>query len=83
MTDYVEQWGKDRLLFDVLGEIPVESYLSDRPELRIKPIDMFFGIFDHIFKHVAGGEITDLGAVGDGLAEQLHILTLKFKICCE
>jgi hypothetical protein len=26
---------------------------------------------------VAGGEITDLGAVGDGLAEQLHILTVN------
>ena len=75
--------GKDRLLLDMLGEIPIESYLIDRPELCLKPVDMLFGIFDHIFKHVASGEITDLGAVGDGLAEQLHILTLKFKICCE
>jgi len=75
--------GKDRLLLDVLSEIPVESDLSDRPELRLEPINMVFGIFDHIFKHMAGGEITDLGAVGDGLAEQFHILTLKFKICCE
>ena len=73
--------GKDRLLFDVLGEIPVESYLSDRPELRLKPINMLFGIFDHIFKHVASGEITDLGAVGDGLAEQFYILPLISKIC--
>lgn len=60
---------KDRLLLDMLGEIPVESHLIDRPELCLEPVDMLFGIFDHIFKHVAGGEITDLSAVGNGLAE--------------
>ena len=67
----------------MLGGIPVESYLIDCSLLRLKPVDMLFGIFDHIFKHVAGGEITDLSAVGNGLAEQLHILRLKSKICCE
>ena len=75
--------GKDHLLLDLLGEVPVESYLSDRPELRLEPINMLFGIFDHIFKHVAGGEITDFGAVGDGFAEQFHILSLISKICGE
>ena len=44
---------------------------------------MLFGIFDHIFKHVAGGEISDLGAVGNGFAKQLHIFTFKFQIDLE
>jgi hypothetical protein len=75
--------GKERLLLDLLGKVPVQPDLIDRPELRFEPINMFFGIFDHIFKHVACGEITDFGAVGDGFAEQFHILSLISKICGE
>ncbi len=52
----------------LFSQIILDPYLIDSPKLRLKPIDMLFGIFDHIFKHVAGGEITDLGAMGDGLA---------------
>ena len=68
------------LLLDLHGKVVFETGLFDGTQLGFEPIDVFFGIDDHVLEYVPGGEISDLGAVRDGLPKQLRVLPLKIQI---
>lgn len=47
----------------LLREVAVESHLLDRPQLRLKPVDMFVRVDQHMLQEMTGGEIARSGAV--------------------
>lgn len=69
------------LRLHLLTKIPFRPDLFDHAQLRFKPVDMFFGIHDHIFQNMPCREISDLGTVRNGFAKRFRIFPLKLQIC--
>ena len=61
----------------LFGQIPFKAHLLDGAQLDLKPIDMLFRIDNHLFQPMAGREIADLRTVGNPVAEDIRIFTLK------
>jgi hypothetical protein len=57
--------------------------LINGPQLCLEPINMLFGIDDHVFEQMPGRKIIHLGTVGYAFSKQLHIVELKLKIRLE